>query len=799
MKRYNIGMKKILNNHEKLLLNFIKYAPISLIIVLLSFSLVFIDTEHTNSLANQIKNITQLYKKFHTIEAKDEVEKIYNHIENIEKNSEELLKENIEKKVNEAHKVIQRIYEKNKDKKTKEEIIELIKQALSLIRFNKGRGYYFIYEMHGKNIMHPANPSLENKDLWNYKDAKGIFLLQEMHKILQKKKETFYTWHWFKPTSKQKQYEKIGFFKRFEPYDWFIGTGEYLDDFNTSLKQDVLMFIQNINIKKSKYIFVVDYQGNTLAHINTELVGKNHLQSRDKNNYRFIREFIEIAKRGEGFITYMLPSKESKGYKKVSFIKGFNKWEWLVGYGYQDKNLQLLIEKQIDSYKLEADSRYRIIFLFTLVLGVVLLLSSVYISYLLKKKFLAYKEELQKEELAKNSQQIQAQKIYKELFENAEVSIWNEDFSYIYHFFEKLRQEKIEDLKSYLEQNSEIVFHLAQSIKVNEVNQATMKLFHATSSKRLIANIYETFGSNAMEVFKEELLAIWNKEITFRKEANFKALDGKDITAIVSFVVPQKKEEFESVPVTILDITEIKHKDNLLFQQSKMAAMGEMIGNIAHQWRQPLSIISTISSGIKFQKEYNHLSDKELYDAMDNIHDASRHLSSTIEDFRNFFNTQKEKDACSLCSMFERTLKLTSSQFHNKGIEIIKDIKDLTINTYENELIQVIINILNNARDAFMEKKMSKKYIFIEAYEKDESIVIIIKDSAGGIPQKILSRVFEPYFSTKHQSQGTGIGLYMSEEIIVKHMQGRITVDNKVFTYKEEEFKGAEFTIEIPL
>ena len=264
-------------------------------------------------------------------------------------------------------------------------------------------------------------------------------------------------------------------------------------------------------------------------------------------------------------------------------------------------------------------------------------------------------------------------------------------------------------------------------------------------------------------------------------------------------------EDKLSIIGIIQDITESKNleiekqqKDELLYQQSKMAAMGEMIGNIAHQWRQPLSTISTASTGTKLQKEMNCLSDEDLFSALTSINNSAQYLSKTIDDFRDFFNPSNNKiTEFNIKDTILKTLNLVKAQFVSKEIEIIQDIQEYKISTIENELIQVLVNILNNARDALDLAENQRRLIFINAYSKDNTLHLEIQDNAQGIPEDIIDRIFEPYFTTKHQSQGTGIGLYMSKEIVEKHLNGKLIVSNKEYVFDGISYVGACFTIGI--
>ncbi len=389
--------------------------------------------------------------------------------------------------------------------------------------------------------------------------------------------------------------------------------------------------------------------------------------------------------------------------------------------------------------------------------------------------------------------------INERLFNNLEISIWNEDFSIVFKELQKLKLEGIKDLNTYLESNSDYLSYLAHSIKVLSVNQITLDMFHVKDEKDFITSISKSFGDNSLDVFKDELLAIWDKKDYFRAEADFITLNNKKLKAIVSFSIPKIEEDFKSIPVSILDITEIKEKEELILYQSKMASMGEMIDNIAHQWRQPLSIISTSASGIKINNELDTLTSEKIDLCMSHINDSTQHLSQTIDDFRNFFKPNKIKKEFYINGTFEKTLNLLASQFNAKNIQIIKNIDEISIIGFENELIQVLVNLINNSRDELLKKDANERYIFISSTKVNNEVCICIKDTAGGINKNIINKIFDARFTTKEDAGGTGIGLYMSKKIVVEHMKGTIEVNNEDFIYKEKSYAGANFKIKLPV
>ncbi len=234
-----------------------------------------------------------------------------------------------------------------------------------------------------------------------------------------------------------------------------------------------------------------------------------------------------------------------------------------------------------------------------------------------------------------------------------------------------------------------------------------------------------------------------------------------------------------------------------LFHSEKMVAMGEMIGNIAHQWRQPLSMITTSVTGMKLQQSMGILSGEDILKNCDMINDAAQYLSHTIDDFRDFIKGDKEKTKFNVTQTIKKAINIQTSSIKNHELKIITDLDDtLEIESFQNAFIQSFINIFNNSKDALtLKNDRLERFVFIKTYKQNDKIYISIKDNAGGIPDEIVDKIFEAYFTTKHQSQGTGLGLHMTYNLIVQHMHGNIEVHNVDFEYKEKSYRGAEFII----
>lgn len=236
-----------------------------------------------------------------------------------------------------------------------------------------------------------------------------------------------------------------------------------------------------------------------------------------------------------------------------------------------------------------------------------------------------------------------------------------------------------------------------------------------------------------------------------------------------------------------------KKKDMQLFAQSKMAAMGDMIANIAHQWRQPLSTISTVASGVKLKQEYGQLEEGTLSNDMDIVVERTQHLSKTIETFMNFLKEKKQFQYVSIKKTIHNAIEIVQSSLQSHFILIhtnFDEFEDFEINTICSELQEVLINILQNAKDALIENNVSHREIQLSVLKEKETILIKIEDNAGGVSEDIIDRIFEPYFTTKHESQGTGLGLHMSYRVVTESLEGKIYVNNGQ--------DGAIFCIELP-
>ncbi len=302
------------------------------------------------------------------------------------------------------------------------------------------------------------------------------------------------------------------------------------------------------------------------------------------------------------------------------------------------------------------------------------------------------------------------------------------------------------------------------------------------------------------------------EEFGFDKETYLKALDNVPVisedkirsmmeffTLLVNLVtrmgVTQKqlKDINETLEQRIESaVNELRKKDQLMILQNRQAAMGEMISNIAHQWKQPLNNLGIILQSMSLEYSGGLLTPEELEADQKKCFELISFMSQTVDDFRYFFLTDKLKENFGIRQAVTRTLGLLSASLLENNIKVkVEPGDEVQVSGYPNEYAQVLLNLLGNARDVFIERKIAAPLITIDIFTRAGQAVTTINDNGGGIPLEVLNQVFDPFFTTKLPDKGTGIGLFLSKNIIEKRMGGSLTVDN--------HDTGARFKIEMSL
>ena len=302
----------------------------------------------------------------------------------------------------------------------------------------------------------------------------------------------------------------------------------------------------------------------------------------------------------------------------------------------------------------------------------------------------------------------------------------------------------------------------------------------------------EQNGKTWIEVILEDLSSVHKVKILDKHNR-------KNIFYINITDIKFENEDFHAIIFTNITEFELLYEQKIqqelgLQEQSKMASMGEMIGNIAHQWRQPLSVIGSLTNNLQLKKILGTLTDDKLDDSLKGIEDSVQYLSQTIDTFRDFIKEKKELKEVILQERIDIVLNIINATLKSSYIELKNNIdysNPIKITFVVGELSQVLINILNNAKDILVERDIENAWIKLDLQIQEDKVVITVEDNGGGMPDDVLPKIFDPYFTTKHESQGTGLGLHMSYKMVVDGLKGKL--------YAKNTTNGAKFFIELPI
>ncbi len=354
---------------------------------------------------------------------------------------------------------------------------------------------------------------------------------------------------------------------------------------------------------------------------------------------------------------------------------------------------------------------------------------------------------------------------------------------------EIIEQQKVE-FEAIFNYSKDGIAILDLSSKFIDCNDAYLEMTGYTKEELLTKSCIELTASEDKEKSKKVMEEVMVNGFVENFEKSCEVNYGKIIIINMTLsLMPDKKR--------IIAVTKNITQTKIIETQVKLCHMGELIENISHQWRQPLSVISSIASGVALKKEYKILDEEEIIADMNKIVHETQNLSKTIDAFRNFLHGNEPKQNFFIKSLISRTLSILEVTLIDQNIHIVQECDlDFEVNGYENELIQALINIINNAKDVLVEKvDINSRYIFISANKIDDRCEIRVRDNGGGIDPAILSRIFDPYFTTKHQSQGKGLGLSTTHKIITQIHGGTVVASNVTYLFDGKQFTGACFTI----
>ncbi|WP_169304177.1 cache domain-containing protein [Deferribacteres bacterium DY0609] len=533
----------------------------------------------------------------------------------------------------------------------------------------------------------------------------------------------------------------------------------------------------------NNYIFAFDKSGVIISSPLLPMIeGKNLIDMKDAAGRYTLRDSLEIiSKTGDGFqdVVWANPSSPDEELKKKRvYMKEFEPYGWVIGYGIymDDDDIQTksMVVKQIETVSYENKG-----YIFAATYDGVSLTAP------------------EKGKDMYDVQDVNGVYIVRELIKLAKTG-----GGYLTYVMPPFKGARPETKISYVAPIEKWGWYVGTGVYITDIEaeyQARMsELF--TSEKYettlIISGLIALLGAAGFAVYIfsgkfQQLVEKFNADIELKNAELAKmntALEERvkekttELNKLNQFL-EQKVEE---------EVSKNRKKDRIMFQQGRLAAMGEMIGNIAHQWRQPLSSISLLVQDIQEAYDCGELDDEYLQSTVDKCTATVAHMSDTIDDFRYFFNPAKEQVHFDTSAEVKRCVNLLDAGLENSNIKVIVDLHaEGMAYGVPGEYSQVIVNVVSNAKDVLLSRGVIEPVISIKSYNEAGCIVLNICDNGGGVPSDIIDNIFEPYFTTKYHSKGTGIGLYFSKMIIEDNMNGRMTVKN--------EDGGACFYLYVPI
>ena len=786
----------------------VQLVKIFLLQVIIAVTLMFIVVlslwikRENNNLKEETEELQKEYINTQKENVKKETERAVNYINYKINQTDKAIKTKLEKRVNMAYNIASNIYNKNKGTESLEEIKKQIKEALRPIRYDNGRGYFFIGSLNGYEILFPIHPELEGNYVYNLRDDLGSYVMHDELKVVNTEGEGFVTNYWTKPGSDTGMaLKKISFVKLFKPLNWYIGTGDYYKDFTEEVQQEVLDWLANYRFGSEGYIFVNTYDGDALLTNGKKVEEKKNLwNSKDPNGVKVIQEERKAVKNPEGDFIYYSWKKLSCSdtSQKISFVKGVPEWKWMVGAGVYIEEINLVLGAKKEKLKNTINQDVLIIVIWLSVLLVFIYVFALFLSNKAKSTIDSFVQFFKK--ASHENILIDESRINFSEFKIIGKSV-NEMITEIKE--SKLRnQEKDARYEKLFEESPEAIVFLNKDGIVQSINSAFTKLFgyepvECINKDLDILIVPEElkeealiYSSNFKEGFTKQIEAI---RITKSKEKVYVSIIGTplmvDDNLIGYYVIYRNISEQKAFEQQLYD-SKIKAEESDRLKTS-------FLTNLSHEIRTPLNAIIGFSTLLNTkevsredQKEYLRLlgnSGKLLLEIIDNIIDISKIESSnlSINKTNNNINTMFDellmdfKELKNNMKLDQIELKLHKA-INNKELLVLTDIKRLK---------QIFTNLLDNAF------KFTSKGQVEFGYKLDgNEILCFVKDTGIGIDENELNFIFDRFRqadeSTTRKYGGTGIGLALIKSL-VELLGGKIWVESK-------KGDGAKFYFTIP-
>ncbi|MGD1972558.1 MAG: cache domain-containing protein [Desulfobacterales bacterium] len=716
---------------------------------------------------------------------KNETEKVIDYIEYMKSQAETRLKQIIRNRTNEAYDIAINLYDQHRATKNPDELKKIIKDALRPIRYNNQRGYYFITRLDGVEILFADRPEMEGLNLIDMQDTHGKFVIRDMIKIINESGKGFYRYTWTKPNESNKDFPKIAFIKHFEPFDWLIGTGEYLDDVVNDIQQEVLARIENITFGDDGYIFAGRWDGLSLSGPER---GRNMIDITDVNGVKIVRELIKTAKSGGGYVSYVMPKLNANvTFNKLSYTMKIPEWEWYVGAGVNIEAIETIINQNKAALQKRVKNHYlKIITILATVLFLVLLTAK-FISNRVKKSFNLFSTFFSNAATA--SAKIDSEKLpfleFESLARSANRMIQQRNRA------EAALRSSERNYRQLVQSANCIIIRMDTKGQVIFFNNYAQNFFGYREEEIIGKNVVGTIvpytdssGFDLSAMIKD--IGVNPERNVYNENENVRRNGELVRVAWMNKVIYDEEGRIREILTVGIDVTEKRELEKRLAQAQKMEAIGTLAGGIAHDFNNILSAIIGYTELSLLDIPKGDPKQNNLIQVLK----AGGRAKELVQQILTFSRRgENELHPVKVNLIVNEAIKLLRASLPST-IQIRHKIEsNLTVLSNATNIHQILMNLCTNSSYAMqegggiLEINLSDENLdanFAGQHpdvQPGKFIKLTVSDTGCGMSPEVSRRIFDPFFTTKKVGQGTGMGLSVVHGIVKSH-GGVIIVDS---------------------
>ncbi len=726
-----------------------------------------------------------------------EVGKIRSYIDYQRARLEPRLRHDIQARVHEAHAIASNLYQEYQETRSLPEIQRLVKDALRPIRFNNGRGYYFAFNYRGVETLFADRPEMEGKDMLPVQGARGEFVVKDMLGIVKADGDGFYEYTWTKP-EREGHFPKIAYVKAFAPFDWVLGTGEYLDDVERDIQQEVIGFIEQFRIGKDGYVFAGQWDGLVLCGPEK---GKNMWAVADRQGNKIVQKMIAIAQEGSGYLTYEMPHFENQRQApKLSYVVGIPEWRWYIGTGIYLEPIETVlankrreVNRQIVRYLLQMAA---------VLAGLIVFVGLVAFQIFRK---------------ARKNLEAFSGFFAKAVQEPVEIDVNQMDFAELQELARAANHmvRARQAMEAALVQSEAKYRYIIENAPIGIFQRELEGTFRYTNPglhKQFECDTQEAFLSHYDDIRKiwahlekfDEFMALLVKEgKCYGYEAELRLIGGQTKWFSLYAFLDGPRKFINGFSLDITDRkraeTERERLQSQLLQAQKMESIGRLAGGTAHDFNNMLSVILGYSELAMFQLDAAH----PVYASLEQISNAAKKSANLTQQLLAFARKQPiAPKVLDLNETIEGMLKMLR-RLIGEDIDLtwLPDTKLWPVKMDQSQIDQILANLCINARDAI--SGVGKVTIATRNVVRDaaycagqtdciigEYACLTVSDNGSGMDAATQAQIFEPFFTTKDVSKGTGLGLAT--------VYGIVKQNNGFINLRSAPGQGTEFNIHLP-